>query len=432
MRVGIIGGGLSGMAAALRLRERGHQVTLVEGADELGGLARSFERDGRTFPVAYHHVLATDRRLLQAFDELGLGDRVRWKHPGVAIRRDGRTYAMSNPLGTLLYPIALQTKLRLLRLAASAYRRGAPSDVRDLDARSWLLDKVGEEALHQLFGPMMELRFGVPLDQLSAAYVLERIIARESSAALGYVPGENWTELLVRGLAGRLQVAGVEVLLGRPAGRLVSSQGAVTGVRLEDGHTLPVDAVVSTVPPTVFRRLAPDHDAPWLEDLQTVDVVSCVVCVHGRLPLRHYWTTCLMPRFPFDTVFRLDRLNRGLAPPGTTLLNFATYLGASDPFGWEGLTGDQVLERYVAAFHVCFGVPIDPVWYHLERIPCYTPVYRPGFAVAPVRSERLSNLYFAGNFRTFPRVATTGSAILSGEAAAAAVDGAGPPAARGP
>ena len=212
-----------------------------------------------------------------------------------------------------------------MRLAATAYRRAAPLDVRDLDARSWLLEQVGEEALYQLFGPMMELRFGVPLEELSAAYVLERIIARESSAALGYVPGENWTELLVRGLADRLEGAGVEVLLGRAVARVVTVQGAVTGLELQDGHTLPVDAAVSTVPPTVFRKLAPGHDAPWLEDLQTVDVISCVVCVHGRVPVRHYWTTCLQPRFPFDTVFRLDRLNRGLAPPGTTLLNSAEF-----------------------------------------------------------------------------------------------------------
>ncbi|MGH7756908.1 MAG: NAD(P)-binding protein, partial [Vulcanimicrobiaceae bacterium] len=37
---GIVGGGLLGMTLALRLRERGHAVTIVESGSTLGGLAQ--------------------------------------------------------------------------------------------------------------------------------------------------------------------------------------------------------------------------------------------------------------------------------------------------------------------------------------------------------------------------------------------------------
>jgi len=40
---GIIGGGMLGMTLALRLRQAGHQVTLLESAAQVGGLADSWK-----------------------------------------------------------------------------------------------------------------------------------------------------------------------------------------------------------------------------------------------------------------------------------------------------------------------------------------------------------------------------------------------------
>jgi phytoene desaturase len=42
----VIGGGFGGMAAALRLRAKGHEVTLVDRCERLGGRAQVFEKDG--------------------------------------------------------------------------------------------------------------------------------------------------------------------------------------------------------------------------------------------------------------------------------------------------------------------------------------------------------------------------------------------------
>ncbi|MGZ4461062.1 MAG: FAD-dependent oxidoreductase, partial [Nocardioidaceae bacterium] len=45
-RVVVIGGGLGGAAAAARLAKLGHQVTLVERQDRLGGAVGYVEQDG--------------------------------------------------------------------------------------------------------------------------------------------------------------------------------------------------------------------------------------------------------------------------------------------------------------------------------------------------------------------------------------------------
>src|SRR5512139_827023 len=45
-RVVVVGGGLGGTASAARLAKLGHEVTLVERADRLGGAVGFLERDG--------------------------------------------------------------------------------------------------------------------------------------------------------------------------------------------------------------------------------------------------------------------------------------------------------------------------------------------------------------------------------------------------
>ena len=45
----VIGSGFGGIAAALRLRAKGHEVTIIEKQPDLGGRARVFKKNGFTF-----------------------------------------------------------------------------------------------------------------------------------------------------------------------------------------------------------------------------------------------------------------------------------------------------------------------------------------------------------------------------------------------
>ena len=45
----VIGSGFGGIAAALRLKAKGHKVTLIEKHPDLGGRARVFSKNGFTF-----------------------------------------------------------------------------------------------------------------------------------------------------------------------------------------------------------------------------------------------------------------------------------------------------------------------------------------------------------------------------------------------
>ena len=70
-RVIIVGAGMGGLAAALRLAQRGFRVCVLEARASAGGLASGFEKDGFAFDAGPYILL--DRNGLEwAFNELGL------------------------------------------------------------------------------------------------------------------------------------------------------------------------------------------------------------------------------------------------------------------------------------------------------------------------------------------------------------------------
>jgi uncharacterized protein with NAD-binding domain and iron-sulfur cluster len=72
--VTIAGGGLSGMIAALRLRQRGCDVTLLEATDQLGGQASAQVHDGHATDHSYHIFPQWYSNAWALIDELGIRD----------------------------------------------------------------------------------------------------------------------------------------------------------------------------------------------------------------------------------------------------------------------------------------------------------------------------------------------------------------------
>lgn len=74
MKTVVIGGGFSGLGAALILRKLGHGVTLIEKSPRLGPLAQGFSRRGLSFETGFHYAggLSESGVLYRYLDRLGL------------------------------------------------------------------------------------------------------------------------------------------------------------------------------------------------------------------------------------------------------------------------------------------------------------------------------------------------------------------------
>jgi protoporphyrinogen oxidase len=112
--IAIVGSGFLGMTLALRLAERGDNVTIFESASEIGGLASAWQIGGVTWDKHYHVTLMSDANTRKIVEELGLGDEFRWVETKTGFYTDGHLFSMSDTMEFLAFPpLGLMDKLRL-------------------------------------------------------------------------------------------------------------------------------------------------------------------------------------------------------------------------------------------------------------------------------------------------------------------------------
>ena len=112
--IGIIGGGPMGLALAYRLSAQGHRVTVLEQADQFGGLATHHDYGEFIWDRFYHVVLPTDTHLVGFLDEIGMGDALGWRNTQTGVYIDEAFYPMNNAVDFLRFPpLNLWSKLRL-------------------------------------------------------------------------------------------------------------------------------------------------------------------------------------------------------------------------------------------------------------------------------------------------------------------------------
>ncbi len=419
-RVVVLGGGLSGMAAAYTLARAGwDRVTIVERGPELGGLAGSFETAGHFYPLAYHHILHRDQGLLFFLERIGALADVRWRKISMLFQLDGRMFDLAHPVDFLRFPMSLVDKLRFVRLMLRCFGKSDWSEWNERSAAD-LVDTWGGPGVRRaIFDPLTRLKFNLPCDEVSGAWLGARLHFREGSAPLGYIPGTNWTKVLCDGVTRLLDDAAVQVRLATSALSLVTEDDRVTRVDLDSGESLEADLVVSTVPTEVYQQLLA-RPRPDLDHVRYTAVVSAIFATKQRVTPTFYWMNLASRDCTACGIFMLNALNPTIGAPGDTCLNIMTHVPSRhDAFFHQ--SDDEILAGYRADFRRVFDFELEPFWTQVNRLGMYAPVFRQGYENPPLRDAVFRNVYCAGNYRTFPSIASTGTGLASGVEAGAAM-----------
>ncbi|WP_458187997.1 NAD(P)/FAD-dependent oxidoreductase [Haladaptatus sp. NG-WS-4] len=231
--IGIVGGGIAGLAAAYRLQNHGYDVQVFEASDDLGGLAATYETNGDRIEKFYHHLSASEQTIIDLIEELGLGDDLQWPIGKNAYYVDGVVHPLDKPWEILAYPhMSAYDKFRLTLLTQEIdVRGGIPKfdtyerleDFEDVPIKQFLLDHTSRGVYENFFEPLLDAKFGSKKEDVSAAWLLGRIKFRGERDLLR---GEPLGYL--RGGFGRLIDALVEE---------VGEENITTGVRVTDLDT---------------------------------------------------------------------------------------------------------------------------------------------------------------------------------------------------
>lgn len=266
----VIGSGFGGLAAAVRLAARGHQVQLFEKRDKLGGRAYVYEMNGFKFdggptvitaPWLFDEVWAAAGRtredyfklvqldpFYRIFDHTGRSLDYNGDHEFILEQidkwnpadKDGYTRFMATTKEIFEKGMALLDKPFL---HATDMVKVAPDLIRLQSYRSvygYVSKFIQDDFLRRCFTFHPLLIGGNPLDAASL-YVLIHYLEREWG--IHYAIGG--TGAIVQGFGRLLDELGVQVATNTEVQEILIENKRATGVRLADGTVHKADVVIS-------------------------------------------------------------------------------------------------------------------------------------------------------------------------------------------
>lgn len=186
MKFVVVGAGLSGLAAAHRLKDAGHEVVVLEAGAFAGGRCRGIEQDGFIIDTGPDLVSGSYRRYLALIDKVGLAADVVPTSTVTGFVRDGRRIDVdtARPIAALFtpllsWPAKLKTlsgtwKLRSLIRRADAYNLVELASHEDPAQSAGHLARryFGDEAAEYVIDAVLRPLGGSHMDTLSSLLLL--------------------------------------------------------------------------------------------------------------------------------------------------------------------------------------------------------------------------------------------------------------------
>ena len=437
----VIGSGFGGMAAALRARKLGFEVTLIERLEQLGGRARTFKRDGHTFdagptvitaPFLFEELFELfDRQLPEYAEILPVSPWYRYEFSDGSRMDYGGTVEDTVNEIERLSPPDVEGYKRLLAHSKRIFDVGFSELAHVPFNRLWFMLKqvpalvrlgcyrtvwqftkryLKDERLRRAFSIQPLLVGGNPFNTTSI-YSLIHYLERRWGV---HFP-RGGTGALVAAMARLMQEVGVNVRLNQEVQKICIEDGQVTGVQFANGDSVAADLVICNGDPAqIYRSLVPRVDRKRWTD-RRIDALKYSMGLY----VLYFGTTCQYQDVEHHTIVfgeqyqeLLQRIFAG-EPAGDDLSLYLHRPTATDPalapdgkdtfyvlapvpnlqhHDWRAAR-DQVRERVIDILEervlpnlrqhmdVCFD--LDPTQFDAD----YGSRWGAGFSIAPIFTQ---------------------------------------------
>jgi oxygen-dependent protoporphyrinogen oxidase len=449
-RVVVVGGGVSGLAAAHRLVTRVAQsqsskssqssieVLLLEASPRLGGTVRTHRRDGFLLEGGPDSFISEKPEALALAREIGLEKNLvgtNEAHRRAFIVRHGRLRAVPEGFQLLapsrLLPFATSAVVSWRGKARIALEMFVPrrrEDGGDESLAQFVRRRFGQEALERIAQPLVGGIYTADPEQLSLRATMPRFIEMERAAGSvtrALLKARRRAATPARGTSGArysLFLAfdeGMQTLTDRLAALLprdsvrlgarvesLSFNAGAWRLRLDSNETITADAVCLALPAYASAALLRDTDSTLASELEAIPYASTatVNLAYRRAGIPHpldgfgFVVPFVERRSTLACSFSSVKFD-GRAPAGHALLR--AFVGGALQPEMFALDEDAMIAAVREDLRALLGVTEPPLFAHVEKWSRSMAQYTVGHLdrVARIRERltRLPSLQLAGN-----------------------------------
>ena len=427
MKIGIIGGGAAGLAAAYELTKKGHRAEVFERAPFLAGQASTFPVGGGQLEKGYHHLFVSDTDMVDLIHELGLGDKLEWLESKVGLYYGGRIWDFSTPMDLLRFkPLTLAQRFRVGFWTFVLQKTTNWRKFENVTARDWIVAHMGERVYQVIWEPLLRGKFGEYFDQVSMTWLWGKIYLRVASRGKGLqkerlgCPMGSFGEVFDV-LGQRVVEQGGQVQISAGVNRVLVEDGVAKGLEVQlegqNPESKDYDAVIATTPSYIFTRLVPELPDDYRGLLESTQYLSAVLMILelDRPLSSKYWLNMADRSFPFVAVIEhTNMIDRSLYG-GRHIVYFSNYPSRDSEMYRK--SGDELLEEFIPHLKK-INPDFDRSWilgYHHHKVDGAQPIIGVNYSQKmPDHRTPIKNLYLANTTQIYPEDRGTNYSVRMG------------------
>lgn len=413
MKIAIIGAGFTGLAAAYRLSQQGHEVVVFEKGNLPGGLAVGYHHKGWdwTLEKYYHHWFTNDASVLGLAKEIKFPISI--KRPKTSVYVQGKLYQLDSPLSLLTFPkLTIFERFRMAETLALLRYNPFWKHLEKVKAASYLQSAMGERAYKMLWEPQLVNKFGHFSDTISLAWFWARIKKRTPS--LAYPRGGFLA--FAKAVQKAAEAEGAHFFYESDVTAIVSKNGKV---EVTVGKTQVFDKVLITLPSFPLMKLCPQLPEDYKHKLQKLEGLGAMTVVlrlkKQFLTDNTYWLSMCDTASPIMAVVEHTNFMNKKYYNNEHLVYLGNYLPTTHPF-YE-MTEKQLLKEFHPTLEMLHpGYEKDIIGIDVFKTPFAQPIIPVNYSkIMPPLKTPLENIYLANIQQVYPWDRGTNYAVELGE-----------------
>ncbi|CAN5166233.1 NAD(P)/FAD-dependent oxidoreductase [soil metagenome] len=346
MKVGIIGAGFTGLAAAHELLKKGHEITIFEKDTQPGGLAVGYQEKGWdwTLEKHYHHWFTNDTFVLKLAKEIG--HEVLIRTPKSSFFIAGSPYQFDSPQAILSFSkLPIMDRLRMAGVFAILFRFNPfwkPLEKFEIDRVVPRL--IGEKAYTMLWKPQLVNKMGKFAKDISLVWFWARIKKRTTS--LAYPSGGFLS--FAKSLVSTIEKKGGVIHFETEIEKLEQHERVeITVSQSGKKHSYVFDEVIVTLPSFLFLKIAPSLPQSYQNSLVKLQGLSATnLVLRLRKPFfsdNTYWLSICEPGAPIMAIIEHTNFMDKTHYNNEHIVYLGNYAFTHDKLNWDK---NKILAEY--------------------------------------------------------------------------------------